>query len=75
MKGANSNGKIPCPCMECGDLNIHTFEDLRGYVLCSGLDTNSHRWILHREWLQRNMKYSKVRNVNIETQRTMYMWK
>lgn len=52
--------------MECGNLNVHTFEDVREQVFCNGWDTNYHRWILYGEELQGNMDYSKVRKVNVE---------
>lgn len=34
---ANTDDKIPCPCMECCNLYILTIEKVRGHVFFKGL--------------------------------------
>ena len=49
MENANDCNSIRCPCMKCGNMEIHTIRDIKGHIYWNGFDVNYRRWIWHGE--------------------------
>ena len=45
----SKDGKYLCPCVKCVNYILKSVEDIRGDLICNGINLRYQKWLLHGE--------------------------
>ena len=60
---SSKNGKYPCPCVKCVNVDRKSLDSIRNDLICEGINRRYRKWIWHGE-LGTTVEHVKAAEVN-----------